>query len=55
MKTKNSKKFTYIVVFQIAADERAARVFTGTFNQVVKQASLVCSRSSYFIREIKVA
>lgn len=51
------KKFTYdyIVIFQNAADERVARVFIGTFDQVVRQARLVCSCSSYFIREIKVA
>lgn len=51
-----AKKFIYTVVFQHSISEECiARVFTGTFNQVVKQASLACSRSSYFIREIKVA
>lgn len=50
-----TKKFTYIVVFQNSNNERIARVYAGTFDQVVKMAKLACRNSGYFILEIKIA
>lgn len=46
--------FTYIVVLQNSDNEKTSLVFTGTFNQVLKEAKLVCP-DGYFIREIRVA
>lgn len=50
-----AKEFIYIVVFQNSVNERVVHVYTGTFDQVLKKAKSICSSSTYFIREIKVA